>query len=99
MAKEDDMQSVDLSCKQVTENDVLTKDGQRTTFMTMYKGSVIVPNTGTDDDGEATDSLVTVELKLKSDDKGAIEGCVPMNVGSKRKMELSLTNEDLDNHK
>ena len=98
LANKDDKQSIDLSCKQVNENDVLTKDGQRTTFMTLYKGSVIVPSTGTDDDGEPTDSLVTVELKLKSDDKDALEGCVPLNVGSKRKMELSLTNEDLDNH-
>jgi len=98
MAKIDNTQSIDLSCKQVNENDVLTKDGQRTTFMTLYKGSVIVSGSGSDDDGEPTDSLVTVELKLKSDDKEALERCVPLNVGSWRKMELSLTNEDLDNH-
>ena len=98
MANKNDKQCIDLGCKQVQENDVITKDGQRTTFMTMYKGSMNVKGTAKDDDGQPVESLITVELKLKSDDKNALEGCVPLIVGAKRKMELSLTNEDLDNH-
>ena len=98
MAKKDDTPSIDLGCKQVTENDVLTKDGQRTTYTTVYKGSINVKGTGTDDDGVSVESMVAVELKLKCDDKVGLESYIPMVVGAKRKMDLSLTNEDLDNH-
>ena len=96
--KQKDTESIDLGCKQVTENDVLTKDGQRTTYTTVYKGSMTVKGTAKDDEGELVESLITVALTLKSDDKAALECCVPLVVGAKRKMELSLTNEDLDNH-
>lgn len=84
---DDNVKSIDLSCKQTTENDVETKDGQRTTYTGVYKGTML-----------AGDILVSVELKLKCDDRDALEMCVPLTVGAKRKMELSLTNEDLDNH-
>ena len=98
LANNDKTTGVDLGCKQVTENDVLTKDGQRTTYTTVYKGSINVKGTGKDEDGNSVESNVTVELKLKCDDKAGLESYSPMVVGAKRKMELSLTNEDLDNH-
>ena len=98
MANKEDKQGVDLGCKQVTENDVLTKDGQRTTYTTVYKGSINVKGTGVDEGGASVESMVAVELKLKCDDKVGLESFIPMVVGAKRKMELSLTNEDLDNH-
>lgn len=86
--KDKAVKSIDLSCKQTTENDVETKDGQRTTYSAVYKGSVMIG-----------DTLVLAQMKLTSDDRAALEMCVPLTVGTKRKMELSLTNEDLDNHK
>ena len=98
MANNDEKQGVDLSCKQVNANDVLTKDGQRTTYTSVFKGSMNVKGTSTDDDGEPVESMIAVELKLKCDDKVGLESLIPMVVGAKRKMELSLTNEDLDNH-
>jgi len=97
MTTKENKQCIDLICKQVQENDVITKEGQRTTFLSVYKGSMNVLM-GTDDEGEPVESLITFELKLKSDNKTALEECVPLLVGAKRKMELSLTNEDLDNH-
>ena len=87
MANKKDAVSIDLSCKQTLENDIETKEGQRTTYTGTYKGSMLL--------GE---DLVSAELKLKSDDKDALEKVVPLMVGAKRRMELSLTNEDLDNH-
>jgi len=98
MADKNDKQGVDLSCKQVNANDVLTKDGERTTYTTVYKGSINVKGTGVDDSGASVESMIAVELKLKCDDKVGLESLIPMVVGAKRKMELSLTNEDLDNH-
>ena len=79
--------SVDLSCKKTQASDTLTSDGERTTYTGTYNGTV---NIG--------DNAVTVELKLKADDQEALEKCAPLTVGVKRKMVLSLTNEDLDNH-
>lgn len=79
--------SIDLSCKQTQENDTLMKDGERTTYSGVYKGET---NVGS--------NVVTVELKLKSDNREALEDIVPLSIGSKRNMELGLTNEDLDNH-
>lgn len=78
---------IDLSCKQTTENDVETKEGQRTTHSAVYKGTVLIGNV-----------MVAIQLKLSSDDRAALELCVPLTVGATRKMELSRTNEDLDNH-
>ena len=87
MVNKKDAVSIDLSCKQTQASDTLTKDGERTTYTGTYKGTMTV--------GE---KVVTAELKLKSDDKDTLEGVVPLLVGATRKMELSLTNEDLDNH-
>ena len=85
--KKEDKVSIDLSCKQTQEKDTLTKDGQRTIHTALYNGDV-----------QVEDSVVTAVLQLKSDDKGALEQIVPLMVGSRRQMDLSLTNEDLDNH-
>jgi hypothetical protein len=79
--------NVDLSCKSTQASDTLTKDGERTTFTGTYKG---VLNVG--------EKAVTVELKIKSDDKDALEECVPLVVGATRNLKLFLTDEDLDNH-
>ena len=98
LANNDKTEGVDLGCKQVTENDILTKDGQRTTYTTVYKGSINVKGTGKDEDGNPVESMVAVELKFKCDDKPGLESYAPMVVGAKRNMKLSLTNEDLDNH-
>lgn len=87
MVKKKDTVEIDLSCKQAQETDTLTKDGQRTTYTGVYRGTLPVG-----------DNVVTVELKLKSDDKNALDGVVPLVVGATRMMSLSLTNEDLDNH-
>jgi len=66
MTTKENKQCIDLICKQVQENDVITKEGQRTTFLSVYKGSMNVLM-GTDDEGEPVESLITFELKLKSD--------------------------------
>lgn len=78
---------VDLSCKSTQASDTLTKDGERTTFTGTYKG---VLNIG--------EKAVTVELKIKSDDKDTLEQCVPLTVGATRNLKLFLTSEDLNNH-
>ena len=88
MIKKNEVKSIDISCKQTQASDTLTKDGERTTYTGTYKGVLTVG-----------DKAVTAELKLKCDDKDVLEDVVPLTVGATRKMELSLTNEDLDNHK
>jgi len=98
LANDEQNQCVDLSCKEVTDKDILTKDGQRVTHTTVYKGSINVKGDLLDDDGSPVESMIAVELKLKCEDKAGLESYVPMTVGAKRKMELALTNEDLDNH-
>lgn len=87
MAKNKEIVNVDISCKQAQETDTLTKDGQRTTYTGNYKGTLTVG-----------DAVVTVAVTFKSDDKDILESVVPLTVGAKRMLSLSVTNEDLSNH-
>jgi len=99
MADEKVFTSVDLTCMKKSADEVLTKNGEKNSVFVEYKGVIEVESSAMDLEGNTIKAEVSVLVKFKSADKSTLGTVVPLDIGAKRKMELSLTNEDLDNHK
>ena len=98
MAKKEVTTAVDLTCMKKSADEVLTKNGEKNSVFVEYKGVIEVESGAADLEGNTIKTDVAVLVKFKSNDKSTLGTVVPLDIGAKRKMELSLTNEDLDNH-
>lgn len=99
MADIKDLASVDLTCMKKSADEVLTKNGEKNSVFVEYKGVIEVEGSTADLEGNIIKTEVSVLVKFKSNDKSTLGTVVPLDIGATRNMKLSLTNEDLDNHK
>jgi hypothetical protein len=99
MADKENFANVDLTCMRKSADDVLTKNGEKNSVFAIYKGTIEVEGSTKDLEGNTIKTAVTVDVKFKSDDKSTLSTIIPLVIGATRNMKLSLTSEDLDNHK
>ena len=98
MANIKDPVSVDLTCMKKSADEVLTKNGEKNSVFVEYKGVIEVEAGVADLEGNVIKTEVSVLVKFKSNDTSTLGTVVPLDIGATRRMKLSLTNEDLDNH-